>query len=374
MYGQPSTLLNFTVDRANVPDDAVDMEFQKGFDNGVQINNLYQQYSGNQNAEGNNITAVTGLIDHDLHPSASFDLTFNESAYTPIQTLKWTPVTLDIPLKAIPETLSENKDAGTTKTDGNAQYRFDKYVSSQSYGGDTTYLLWATSSAPNKIYRITKADWSIDYSYNRGYYPPTVVRNGAYWHNNGTPVVPGESGVLIRQDSSNGANFPITFISQEATHEQKLASFSKIPIPTLGKTIILDQKPDNADTYPIKLRAISWDTVDLSQGFRPVPTTLHLTFEYNVADSSIISVGVLSARDDQGNTVNLKADPNNDPDVNGIKLDSNMQTVVEDIQIPPTGAKTIDLSTMLTKDTPTAPPITYQIDKLGTWTTLSSGH
>jgi hypothetical protein len=302
----------------------------------------------------------------------SFEFSLIESAYSPIKSLSWSPVTLDIPLTGLPTPAPQTGGSDlTSKTVSNIEYRFEKMKSPQAYNPDS-YVIWTQCPATGKVCRVTRADWSIDPSPYRGYTPPTVVQNGVYWHSDGTPLAAGEYGALLTQDNNNGAEFPLTFTTQVTTHDQQLASFSKIPIPAEGKTIVLDQKPDNPTRIPVRLRAISWKPSNVNQGYQPVPHTLTLTFEYDELDSAFVSIGVLTAKDDAGNSVNDEQDPD---DQNGSPMsavDPDMQTVVQDISIPPTGSKTIELQTILTKDTPEGQPTTFQIDKDGAWTVLGA--
>ena len=106
------------------------------------------------------------------------------------------------------------------------------------------------------------------------------------------------------------------------------------------------------------------------QNYVPTTHSLILTFEYHVADSSIASVRVVAANDDKGNVVG-EIIPSANTSTNYLpQLDKDMQTVTEEISIPPLGSKTVNIESLVTRDTPSGAPTNFQINADGSWVVL----
>jgi hypothetical protein len=364
-YGQQGTRFDFTVDHSTVPDDIVTVQFEKAFDNGVSLDNLYQFGS---NATGSSqISTYTASIVPGTYSNADFEFSLSESAFTPIKSLSWTPVYLDLPLSTPPLPAHPFKPTISHSTKiGDVTYTFELIRNPQQYNADA-YTIWTQSADPANVCRITQAFWK-----------PTQLPGGSssirivfpepnYWHSDGTAALPGEFGGIFQNDGGqNDKTFPLLITAQKVKRSEQLASFSNIPIPAEGKSLILNLKPDNATLMPFRLRAISWKkSMDGT-----VDHDLTLTFEYDSSDNSLISAGVATAVDDRNNALCWsQGSPYNSP-AGAPVGDSDLQTITVKLAVPPQGSKLINLTLTFCKDTVDGPSTNISVSEQGDFTVI----
>ena len=366
--GQGQERYDFTVDHSKVPDDTVQLSIEKAFDNGVQIDGIYSMASNDLNDQGVT-SAFSSPVASSAHPTATVEFTAQESAYSPIMSITWTPYTADIPLAGIQISTKQYSASDTSKASfNNVQYQLAKIASDQPF--NETYQISTKSAIPSKTCLITRAAWTYPSSPMQFGQDLNFTLQPTLWHLDNTPLDAGEYDAVILKNGNN-SNFPLTITTSVVSHAQQTVSFSKIPVPAPGQTLILDLPPDHPSLVPLRLRSITWSKPNSPGPARrymvgPDDYALQLEFEYTTSDSSIVKLKVISGQDENGSAVDhlLRL-------FNASNGDQVLQTAVERVAIPPNDAKAIGLNLIITRDTPSEPPTNISISSDGKWSVLT---
>jgi hypothetical protein len=373
-FNQPNSHLDFTIEHPKLSDDAVQLYLDKIYDNGASLDKFHSGFN-NEKTNGGSITLDGPHLDPGSYAALTFQFTLSEMSFEEVKSIEWKPVQMDIPLAGLagPKSTSVYTPLGQT-TQGAVKYQLGSLKRQDSGMGfaTTCYAVWTQSSGAAKYCRIesyqSTTHEAVDFATEQ-------ARQTLYWHMDGSPLAPGECGTAQGYFLANNQAFPMYLKTQLVGHDQQVVSFSKVPNPASGQTLVIDQKPDSTSRVPIRLRAISFKSTRY-WGTQPVvpATELKLVFEYTMSDTSKVSLAALSARDDSDNTLNFSYDK---PMAmmyasNSYNLDPDLQMITVNIAAPPPGSKTIDLKLMLTKDTPVGSPTYFSIDSAGNWTPIDA--
>jgi hypothetical protein len=291
-----------------------------------------------------------------------------------VKSIAWKAVQMEIPLNKIPGPgPSESFKLLGQTTQGTVKYRIDTVNDPDN--SPYNYVLWTKSADPTHIYRVTGAQWAAPAKQKTG--TGRMFNNmqpNLYWHADGSPLSKGEYGTIYTYNNQGLPAFPLHITAQLTSHDQQTIAFSKVPVPAIGQTLILDQNPDTTSSVPIRLRSVAlvmpFSFSQESQHSSPIQ--IRLTFEYKVADGSDVSLFTLAASDSEGNSLNHSYEnPMAQMMLNWFS-DRSSQTTTVNIAVPPSGSKTIDLSFILTKDTPIGSPTYFSIDSGGKWTAIDT--
>jgi hypothetical protein len=282
----------------------------------------------------------------------------------PVMTAAWKAAQMDIPIVDItaPEASSIFVPIGQT-SQGEVKYQIDA-IGSQ-LDDRSNYAIWTRSTDPTQTCRVIGVQERFPLKVKNG----TVTLDNSewqhlYWRADSSPVAQGEYGTVYDYWSSDITAFPMYVSTQLSSHDQQKITFSKVPVPGLNETLVIDQKPDKKTMFPIRLRAISYISSNR------IPDRIRLTFDYNVADDSDVSLFTVAASDRQGNSLNHSYSDPQIPANRPTLVDRSLQTITVDIATPSAGPKTINLSFLLTKDTPIGSPTIFSIDSAGKWTVI----
>jgi hypothetical protein len=371
--GGGSTSFDFVTDHSEVFDDIPMIELNGFYDKDVRLFQasqwLYDVWCDDNTIDS--VTLIGPKIEQGSHAALTFEFSLQESSLDIVQSTHWKAVQMEIPLAGIPKpNISTSFTPLGHTSQGAIKYQID--VISSQWNPGFHYALWTKSADPGRIYRVTGDRWTSPAGMKgvNASLQSNTQRN-IYWHADGSQVMPGEYGAVGTYNWVGSPIFPLYVAVQSSRHDQKIIAFSKVPVPAMGRTLIIDQKPDKKFAVPIRLRAVSyvWSDWDKSYRKRSAPSQIKLTFEYNVADGSDISLFTLSASDRAGNSLNYSYDY---PVKQKQEVDRSLQVLTDYIAVPPTGSKSIDLSFILTKDTPTGSPAIFSIDRAGKWTSVDS--
>jgi len=372
---QPAVRLDLMFDHTKVPDDQIHPYLQAAYDNGLALNgfNAYAWTTPDS-------TGVVHLISNSTLPQTSpdfsLDFRIEEDSDGITDKLVWTPLAVTIPLAGIaPAPVAYRVTSQRVTNIDGVQYSF-KQIASTS-GQDSGYLLSTQSQSPTEFYRFTNISWAPDSNSNQYNIPSAYMFNNVYWNVDGTPDKPGEYQTYVpNYEFSNWrSKFPLLATVTEVTHDQQILSFTKIPVPANGETLVVRQKPVPPSSVPLVLKSIAWnppvaDTNGGSQSQTQNADSLILTFEYVTEDKSSLSLAVINARDDANDEIEKFALSNIPAAPNLSSVDPNQRVFTVATGLPPHGSQFINLKVILTRDHPVGTPVQYSIDSSGVFTVV----
>jgi len=185
---------------------------------------------------------------------STFKLNFHltEVSNKQVERVDWTGFGLDVPLAKLQYTRTDYDASaqGSLKVH-NAVFNFESLIIS----GNNNYLNLVTvkSLDPNLIWRIDNSYWL-----NRvgsGIYPVGSPENQVFWTNEGDPIGKNESATDFVASAPTSNLLGLT--TRAYAHKQRMVTFTDIPIPKQGQTILLSKISNNGLSDQLHLVSIA---------------------------------------------------------------------------------------------------------------------
>ncbi len=177
-------------------------------------------------------------------------------------------------------------------TIGGTTYTYQHFEAGHRFNGGN--LIWIKSHDPNSSYTASMQDAPVNGSLNRNSYtnPLTTV----YWHVDGTPVGPGESGGYFDQQLPMSA--PRNIAISSGTNSSNTLIYKNVPVPDADTTDVVDETAKSPDGSKVMLQEIAnrymYDTDSWPSTVPQGQTSLQLVFSANVFAESTVSIPTIT--------------------------------------------------------------------------------
>jgi hypothetical protein len=229
----------------------------------------------------------------------------------------------------------------------------------------TGRIIWIKTTDRNVSWRAV--DFRCGDSINPSVRVPIDV-DAVYWHNDGTPLRPSESGEYASVNEPK--DMPMVFALQAYTRNEQSISYTNIKLPQIGQRMQIDQPAASQSNSLLTLTAISALPTapinPLSNPFVYHGNQLQLEFRSSITRASSQDIIINSAHDNIGNAIQVPPHLFTSSNDN---FETSRQPSSPNINIytpmPAPGAMTYSFSGKYEVEHPTGPPHYILIDSTG---------
>jgi hypothetical protein len=246
-------------------------------------------------------------------------------------------------------------------------YRIEtQFIASSASPSEAWYMqdvYWAGPGAPkpNPRENSQQLDWD----------------NEMYWNIDGTPIKPNQSYAYVGT-FNKFASWPLVVTFARYKREISVLTFTEVPVPISGQDLTVNIAPDSPTDSGIKLTELigagaapssSLPILDYMRRAYGGPSTMNAVITGTGSGVNNVGVATLSAVDGQGYALDWISRLEPTRQWAAANRDA-PQTIVRALRTPPLGAKSFNLKLLYFKEIPVGDPVTFSIDKAGTWTVI----
>jgi hypothetical protein len=322
------TQYDFTISEEAPPDNEVIIQRDSTYDNGTKIDDPLNYNQSFKHKGEYHLDA--GPLDPAQHQKVKLIFKLTEKSQLRGSSTAWYPLEVQVPLADIPlppSTAKVSKAENVNIPAAELSWCEDSF---EGMAGQS-HCLWIKSKNSTSTWRITDAGWKKTSTDVPKVDPQTLAiqKSNIIIRINGTAQIEhllpgltsnvnvssdgkmlhaGETGIRFVSLDFNIPKTPSSITAMPTVHHQTILTFSNIPVPLPGQTIVVNQNAAGSANHELVLHSVKWvvpnqQAKEGDSAQRGLSYSLQLEFACMENDQSKPALSLLFARDNENNSL-----------------------------------------------------------------------